>query len=78
VSPLTLRREADFSLKKITQAITCAYGIEAYQKWAKIPSAVRIKDESSLVAKAFVLNKGWFFNYEDITDSRLGFTLLHY
>lgn len=57
-----------FVADKIIEAITCTYGAEAYKKWVKILPEVRVKDESSLLAKAFVLNKGWFSNYEDITD----------
>lgn len=57
-----------FVVEKITQAITYTYGTEAYKKWVKIPPDIRVKDESSLIAKAFLLNKGWFSNYEDITD----------
>jgi len=63
-----LRAWGLFVVEKITQAITCIHGAGAYQKWVKIPPAVRVKEESSLIAKAFVLNKGWFSNYEDITD----------
>lgn len=57
-----------FVVEKITQAITSKYGAEAYKRWVKVPPTVRVKEESSLIAKAFVLNKGWFSNYEDITD----------
>ncbi|PMX22190.1 MULTISPECIES: GTP pyrophosphokinase family protein [unclassified Pseudomonas] len=57
-----------FVVEKLTQAITCTFGTEAYQKWVKISPEVRVKEENSLIAKAFVLNKGWFSNYEDITD----------
>ncbi|QKS81655.1 GTP pyrophosphokinase [Pseudomonas bijieensis] len=63
-----LKAWGQFVVEKITEAITCTFGTQAYQKWVKIPPEVRVKDESSLIAKAFVLNKGWFSNYEDITD----------
>lgn len=57
-----------FVVDEIKRAIMHARGAEGYEQWVKMPPAIRVKDESSLVAKAFVLNKGWFSNYEDITD----------
>lgn len=63
-----LRAWGLFVVKKITEAIALSHGQDSYEKWVKIPPAVRLKAESSLIAKAFVLNKGWFSDYEDITD----------
>jgi ppGpp synthetase/RelA/SpoT-type nucleotidyltranferase len=63
-----LRAWGLFVSEKITQAIICIHGTDAYKHWVKILPAVRVKDENSLIAKAFVLNKGWFSNYDDIID----------
>lgn len=58
-----------FVVSKISALVTDSYGESARNKWFKIPPRVRVKKESSLIEKAFLLNKGWFSDvYEDVTD----------
>ncbi|HBO2000445.1 RelA/SpoT domain-containing protein [Pseudomonas aeruginosa] len=58
-----------FVISELNKSLIAEYGDEAYERWIKIPPKLRIKSESSLIAKAFILNRGWFTNiYEDITD----------
>lgn len=64
-----LRAWGELIVSEINSAIIEKHGQTAYEHWIKIPPKVRIKEESSLIAKAFILNKGWFSDiYNDIAD----------
>lgn len=64
-----LQAWGDFVVSEINSALIGAHGQAAYERWIKIPPQVRIKEEPSLIAKAFILNKGWFTDiYNDIAD----------
>ncbi|ENH91795.1 GTP pyrophosphokinase [Pseudomonas aeruginosa] len=64
-----LKAWGNYLVKNINNLIQNKYGKEAYSNWIKIPPSVRIKEEDSLILKAFLRNKGWFRNiYDDITD----------
>lgn len=65
----SLQAWADYLVENINSLIQKEYGKECYSNWIKIPPSVRIKNEDSLILKAFLRNKGWFQNiYDDITD----------
>lgn len=58
-----------FIISEINDSIVKEYGTSAYKSWIKIPPQLRVKDEASLISKAFILNKGWFSDiYHDIAD----------
>ncbi|UVL18985.1 RelA/SpoT domain-containing protein [Pseudomonas sp. B21-044] len=58
-----------FVISEINKLIVKEYGEPAYDCWVKIPPMLRLKSESSLIAKAFVLNRGWFADiYNDVAD----------
>lgn len=58
-----------FIISELDRSLVFKFGEESYTNWIKIPPRLRIKSEASLVAKAFILNRGWFADiYEDITD----------
>lgn len=64
-----LRAWGEFVISEINSWIINKYGQATYDSWIKIPPTIRIKSESSLIAKAFILNRGWFADiYNDITD----------
>ena len=65
----SLQAWGDYLVENINSLIQKEYGKEVYSDWIKIPPSVRIKNEDSLILKAFLRNKGWFQNiYDDITD----------
>lgn len=65
----SLKAWGDYLVENINSLIQKKYGKESYSDWIKIPPCVRIKNEDSLILKAFLRNKGWFQNiYDDITD----------
>jgi len=64
-----LKAWGEFIIEKINEQLLSTLGTPAYKSCVKIPPTTRIKDENSLLTKAFVLNRGWFpDNYNDITD----------
>lgn len=64
-----LRAWGEHVISEINSSLIKEFGQGAFEHWIKITPKIRIKSESSLIAKAFVLNRGWFANiYDDITD----------
>lgn len=64
-----LKAWGEFIIFSVTNAIMDTHGIKQYNSWVKIPPTTRMKEEDSLIAKAFVLNLGWFSDpYNDIID----------
>ncbi|MDD1146704.1 hypothetical protein M5G25_00310 [Pseudomonas sp. TNT2022 ID357] len=64
-----LRAWGEFVISEINNLLINEHGQTIYERWIKIPPTIRIKNESSLIAKAFILNRGWFSDiYNDITD----------
>ncbi|NNB54200.1 RelA/SpoT domain-containing protein [Pseudomonas fragi] len=58
----------DLVISKINEVIKSEFGEHCFEDWVKIPPTHRVKKTNSFIAKAFVLNKGWFSCYEDIKD----------
>ncbi len=64
-----LRAWGEYVVSEINKLLIKKHGQSTYENWIKIPPTIRIKNESSLIAKAFILNRGWFSDiYNDITD----------
>lgn len=64
-----LRAWGEFVISEINSLLISEHSQSIYERWIKIPPTIRIKNESSLIAKAFILNRGWFSDiYNDITD----------
>lgn len=64
-----LRAWGEFVISEINSLLINKHSQTIYERWIKIPPTIRIKNESSLIAKAFILNRGWFSDiYNDITD----------
>lgn len=58
-----------FIIAKIDTLLNAKFTERDLKHWIKIKPSVRVKEVESLLAKAFILNKGWFSDsYEDITD----------
>ncbi|CAI8828914.1 putative GTP pyrophosphokinase [Pseudomonas donghuensis] len=58
-----------FIISKLNSLLSEKFGEREVERWIKIDPQLRIKKIDSLLAKAFILNKGWFENiYDDITD----------
>lgn len=59
----------EFIISTLNRALVGELGEDKYKDWVKIPPTLRMKSETSLIAKAFVLNEGWFPDiYNDIVD----------
>ncbi|MBC3493598.1 hypothetical protein [Pseudomonas taiwanensis] len=58
-----------FIIEKVDTLLNENFTETELKHWIKIPPSLRVKDTESLLAKAFILNKGWFGDsYEEITD----------
>lgn len=58
-----------YLIEQINLLIIDTHGREAYDSWIKIEPSMRLKDEDSLILKAFLRNKGWFQDiYNDVKD----------
>lgn len=55
-------------ISTLSSVIKSELGEHSFEDWVKIPPTYRVKKTKSFIAKAFVLNKGWFSCYEDIKD----------
>ncbi|NHN79711.1 hypothetical protein HA520_20955 [Azotobacter chroococcum] len=65
----SLQAWGHYLVEQINSLIQTKYGKETYDAWIKTPPSIRIKDEDSLIIKAFLRNKGWFPSiHDDITD----------
>lgn len=64
-----LRAWGKFVISIINAMIIDNFGPDSFKRWIKIEPSSRLKTEASLLAKAYITNRGWFNDiYKDITD----------
>lgn len=64
----SLKAWGELVVATLSKKICSELGNDQFEEWVKIPPTYRVKKPKSFIAKAFVLNKGWFSCYEDIKD----------